>query len=191
MKGSHPRPADRWPFVLRHSISHVTSFMQLGMLWRVQFWFVVNDLGGGIKGEGQSSSPAQKVVDEIKAAGGQAVANYGKMDDCDWLEMLTLWWQRIFLKTCLSNFLVNAGLLLRSMAEWDLKLNFKEKGPSHLTHWGWVTHICVSKLTIIGSDNGLSPGRRQAIIWTNAGILLIGPSATNVNEILSEIPTFS
>ena len=41
------------------------------------------------------------------------------------------------------------------------------------THWGRVTHICVSKLTIIGSDNGLSPGRRQAIIWTNAGILLI------------------
>ena len=25
-----------------------------------------------------------------------------------------------------------------------------------LTHWGWVTHICVSKLTIIGSENGLS-----------------------------------
>ena len=39
-----------------------------------------------------------------------------------------------------------------------------------LTHWGRVTHICVGKLTIIGSDNGLSPGRRQAIIWTNAGI---------------------
>ena len=44
-----------------------------------------------------------------------------------------------------------------------------------LTHWGRVTHICVSKLTIIGSDNGLSPDRRQAIIWTNAGLLLIGP----------------
>ena len=44
---------------------------------------------------------------------------------------------------------------------------------STLTHWGRVTHICVSKQTIIGSDNGLSPGRRQAIIWTNAGILLI------------------
>ena len=36
------------------------------------------------------------------------------------------------------------------------------------THWGWVTNICISKLTITGSDNGLSPGRRQAIIWTNA-----------------------
>ena len=43
-----------------------------------------------------------------------------------------------------------------------------------LTHWGRVTHICVSKLTTIGSDNGLSPGQRQAIIWTIAGILLIG-----------------
>ena len=38
-----------------------------------------------------------------------------------------------------------------------------------------MTLICVSKLTIIGSDNGLSPGRRQAIIWTSDGILLIGP----------------
>ena len=33
-------------------------------------------------------------------------------------------------------------------------------------------------LSIIDSDNGLSPGRRQAIIWTNAGILLIEPLGT-------------
>ena len=60
-----------------------------------------------------------------------------------------------------------------------------------LTHWGRVTHICVSKLTIIGLDNGLSPGRRQAIIWTNAGIKLIGPLGTNLSEILIEIFIFS
>ena len=60
-----------------------------------------------------------------------------------------------------------------------------------LTHWGRVTHLCVSKLATIGSDNGLSPGRRQTIIWTNAGILLIGPLGTNLSEILSEIHTFS
>ena len=60
-----------------------------------------------------------------------------------------------------------------------------------LTHWDRVTHICVNKLTIIGSDNGLSPGRRQAIIWTNAGISLIGPLGTNFSEILIEIETFS
>ena len=51
----------------------------------------------------------------------------------------------------------------------------------YLTHWGRVTHIYVDKLTIIDSDNGLLPGRRQAIIWTNAGILLIGPLWTNFN----------
>ena len=60
-----------------------------------------------------------------------------------------------------------------------------------LTHWGRVTHICVGKLTIIASDNGLSPGRRQAIIWTNDGILLIGPLGTNFNEILIDIHKFS
>ena len=60
-----------------------------------------------------------------------------------------------------------------------------------LTHWGQVTHICVSKLTIIGSDNGLSPGRRQAIIWTNAGILLIGHLGTNFSEILIRLHIFS
>ena len=42
-----------------------------------------------------------------------------------------------------------------------------------LTQWGRVTHVCVSKLTIIGSDNDLSPERHQAIIWISAGILLI------------------
>ena len=60
-----------------------------------------------------------------------------------------------------------------------------------LTYWGRVTHICVSDQTTIGSDNGLSPGRRQAIIRTNAGILLIRPLGTNFSEILIEILIFS
>ena len=62
---------------------------------------------------------------------------------------------------------------------------------SILAHWGWETRKCIGKLTIIGSDNGLSPGRRQAIIWTSAGILLIGPLGTNFSEILIGIQTFS
>ena len=62
---------------------------------------------------------------------------------------------------------------------------------SALDHWGRVTHICVGNLTIIGQDNGLSPGRRQAIIWTSAGILLIGPWGTNFSEILISIQAFS
>ena len=58
-----------------------------------------------------------------------------------------------------------------------------------LSHWGRVTHICVRKLTTFDSDNGLSPGRRQAIIWTNAGIVLIWTIGTNFSEILIEIHT--
>ena len=61
---------------------------------------------------------------------------------------------------------------------------------STLTHRGLVTHICFSKLSIIGSDNGLSPGRRQCIIWTNVGILSMGPKGAIFSETLIEIPTF-
>ena len=62
---------------------------------------------------------------------------------------------------------------------------------SKLTHWGRVILICISKLTIIGSDNGLSPGRRQAIIWTIDGILLIWPLRTKFSEVLIKIHILS
>ena len=97
------------------------------------------------------------------------------------------------------------GIHIRAISRWVAKLLFCIKslkiiaskclpylpGANGLTHWGRVMHICVGKPTIIGSDNGLSPGRRQAIIWTNAGILLISSSRTNFNEILIKIHTFS
>ena len=60
----------------------------------------------------------------------------------------------------------------------------------HSTHWGRVTHICVGNLTIIGSDNVSSPSQCQAIICTNAGILLILPSETNFGGNLLEMLTF-
>ena len=91
-------------------------------------------------------------------------------------------------KTIISH---HAKLLFRNDLSNKIKKKYHHKGPLWLTHWGWVTHIYVSNLTIIGSDNGLSPCRRQAIIWTNAGILLIGPLGTNFNEILIKIHTFS
>ena len=50
---------------------------------------------------------------------------------------------------------------------------------------------CDTKLTTIGSDNGLSPGRRQASIWSNAGIVLIRTLGTNFSEIISKNHTFS
>ena len=80
--------------------------------------------------------------------------------------------------------------MVRCCTIWDEDVVCKLTSVT-LTHWGRVTHICVGNLATIGSDNGLSPGRRQAIIRTNAGILLIGPEGTNFSEILIGIQTFS
>ena len=60
----------------------------------------------------------------------------------------------------------------------------------HFMCWGRMTHICVNKLNIFGSDNGLSPGRRQAIKWTNAGILLTRTLGTKFSDILNAIHAF-
>ena len=60
-----------------------------------------------------------------------------------------------------------------------------------LTHWGRVTYICVGKLIIFGSDNGLLPDWRQAIIWSNDGLLSIGPLRTYFSENLIKIQQFS
>ena len=83
-------------------------------------------------------------------------------------------------------------VIMRTKAmRWNLRArDVRISGSNGLTHWGRVTHICVSNQTIIGSDNGLSPARRQAIIWSNAVILLIRTLGTNFSEILSKIQTF-
>ena len=52
-----------------------------------------------------------------------------------------------------------------------------------------MTHICVSKLTSIGSDNGLSPGRCQGIVRSNT--VMIVPLGTNVSELSIEVHTLS
>ena len=74
-------------------------------------------------------------------------------------------------------------------AQWWPSLSSIYTGTSleglSLTHWGRV-----SNLTIIGSYDGLALGKREAIIWTNAGILLIGPLGTNFSEIVIEMHTF-
>ena len=59
-----------------------------------------------------------------------------------------------------------------------------------LTQWVQVTQTCVNKLAIIGSGKGLSPDRRQAIIWTNDWLVIIH-LGTNFKEILIEIHAFS
>ena len=62
---------------------------------------------------------------------------------------------------------------------------------TYLYHWGQLTHLCVSKQTIISSNNGFLPGWRQAIIWTNTGMLLLEPVGTEFSGNLIGIHTFS
>ena len=54
----------------------------------------------------------------------------------------------------------------------------------------WRTYASVNR-AIVGPENGLSPDRRQAFIWTGDGILSNGPLGTKFNEIVNKIHAFS
>ena len=100
-------------------------------------------------------------------------------------------WYWNFTKLFLSVRWGSWKFIARLHTEQDFVVRWQVFELNGLTHWGRVTHICIGNLTIIGSDNGLSPGQCQAITWTNVGILLIGPLGTNLSEMLIEINTFS
>ena len=116
---------------------------------------------------------------------------YGDSSDCHWYighPILTHWgWDKM---ANISQAAFSNVFSSMEMFELWLKFHLRLFLSVQLTHWGRVTHICVRKLIIIGSDNGLSPGRCQAIIWNNDEILLIGPLGTNFDEISIEIYTF-
>ena len=80
--------------------------------------------------------------------------------------------------------------ILVVIIHWLIVVSKMQYGKVQLIEAEWRIHPSLKWVTI-GSDNGLSPVLRQAIIWTNAGILLIGPLGTNFSEILFGIQTFS
>jgi NAD(P)-dependent dehydrogenase (short-subunit alcohol dehydrogenase family) len=125
---------------------------------------VVNDLGGARDGTGGSAAPAQKVADEINAAGGKAVANG---DDVSTVEG-----GKRILKSALDAFgrvdiLVNNAGILRDRtfanmteAEWDAVVKVHLKGAYCVTWpvWNWM------------KDNGT----KGVIVMTSSGSGLIG-----------------
>jgi len=102
---------------------------------------VVNDLGGEWDGTGADRRPAQLVVDEIKAAGGEAAANYDNV--ADWAGAEGLVRQAIDEFGTLDVLVNNAGILRDRMlfnmseAEWDAVINVHLKGHAAPTH-----HAC-------------------------------------------------
>ena len=76
----------------------------------------------------------------------------------------------------------NDGVILSTRIRADDYFNSSHPSAAYMRQWIGSGIV---------SDNGLSPGHRRAIIWTNAGILLIEPLETNFSEILIEFHTFS
>ena len=101
---------------------------------------------------------------------------------CSWITIYSLY----NIPTSISVVLESAIYVFISMHDNSLHA-FYVLHDSNI--WGRVRHICVNKRATIGPDNGLSSGRRQDIIWTNAEILFIEPLGTNFSKIA--IQTFS
>lgn len=105
---------------------------------------VVNDIGGSRSGEGTDAGPAQQVVNEIKAAGGEAIANTDDISSWDGAERIVR--QAIDTYGGLDVVVNNAGILRDRMmvnmteAEWDavIKVHLKGTfGPAHFAAAYW------------------------------------------------------
>ena len=139
--------------------SHALEFARRGAK------VVVNDLGGSAFGEGASKSAADVVVDEIVAAGGEAVANYDSVTDGEKI-----------VQTAMDNFgridviINNAGILRdksfnkMTEADWDLVYQVHVKGAFKVSHaaWPYMKEVGYGRLIFTASAAGIYGNFGQA-----------------------------
>jgi 3-hydroxyacyl-CoA dehydrogenase/3a,7a,12a-trihydroxy-5b-cholest-24-enoyl-CoA hydratase len=99
---------------------------------------VVNDLGGSFTGEGQSSSAADRVVAEIKEAGGEAVANYDSVEDGDRIVKAAIdAFGRVDILINNAGILRDVSFQKMTQADWDLVYKVHVLGTFRVTHAAW------------------------------------------------------
>jgi NAD(P)-dependent dehydrogenase (short-subunit alcohol dehydrogenase family) len=134
---------------------------------------VVNDLGGAASGEGNDRTPAEEVVDDIAAAGGEAVANFDDIASWEGAERLVA--QAVDRFGALDVLVNNAGILRDKMSfsmseqEWDIVVNVHLKGHFCMTHFAGAHWRERSKATGEPVDGVIVNTASESGLYGNAG----------------------
>jgi len=141
---------------------------------------VVNDLGGGATGDGKSSSAADKVVAEIKAAGGEAIANYDSVEDGKKIVQAAMdTWKRIDIIVNNAGILRDTSFQKMTEADWELIYRVHVLGGFRVTHaaWDYMREAGYGRIVFTASAAGIYGNFGQAN-YAMAKLGLVGLSNT-------------